>query len=300
MTLDQIEAFLTVYEHGTFSRAASAMHLTDSALSHRVIELERELGFSLLNRGKGVRTVSLTPEGLSFLPLAQEWKRLWEGAVGISHAKTRVELSLAAVHSLSKLVLPRVLNRFSKRRLPASFFLKAKNSQDACTGILEGSDDIAILNTAVDTRTRAVTSEMLARERVVVVSGPDSPYGGRISVADLSGGDEVAMNWNPLTDLWRDRWLKEGQAASVRIESISILPDMLQGLGSRAWAFAPLSTASDLARTYALKVSELDHSAPAREIWIATSRSVDPTLRDALLEDLRDVLSTLNGIELVG
>lgn len=300
MTLDQIEAFLAVYEHGTFSRAADAMHLTDSALSHRVIELERELGFTIINRGKGVRTASLTSEGMSFLPLAQEWKRLWEGAIGISRAETRVELSLAAVHSLSRLVLPRVLRKFAERGLPASFFLKAKNSQDACAGILEGSDDIAILNTAVDSRTRSVTSEMLARERIVIVSGPSSPYGGRVPIADLDGCDEIAMNWNPLTDLWRDRWMGNDQVASVRIESVSILPDMILGLGPRAWAFVPLSTASDLVKTHAFKVSELDHPAPAREIWIATNRSVDPLLRDALVEDLRSVLNTLNGIELVG
>lgn len=52
MTMTQLCAFLTVFEEGSFSRAALKLESTQSALSHAVAELERELGARLLERGR--------------------------------------------------------------------------------------------------------------------------------------------------------------------------------------------------------------------------------------------------------
>jgi DNA-binding transcriptional LysR family regulator len=51
----QLEYFLAVVEHGSFTRAADALHLTQPALSQAVRALERDLGAQVFERaGRGV------------------------------------------------------------------------------------------------------------------------------------------------------------------------------------------------------------------------------------------------------
>lgn len=59
--LDQIDAFVIAARLGNLTRAAEAMHLTVSALSHRMRLLEERVGQRLLARGP--RGVVLTPQG---------------------------------------------------------------------------------------------------------------------------------------------------------------------------------------------------------------------------------------------
>lgn len=61
VSLDLVEAFVAVARHGNLTRAAERMHVTVSALSHRMRQLEERLDMRLFTRGP--RGVSLTLEG---------------------------------------------------------------------------------------------------------------------------------------------------------------------------------------------------------------------------------------------
>jgi DNA-binding transcriptional LysR family regulator len=61
MNLGQIEAFYHIVRQGTFGAAARELHVTESALSHRVKGLEEALGGPLFVRGR--RRISMTPHG---------------------------------------------------------------------------------------------------------------------------------------------------------------------------------------------------------------------------------------------
>lgn len=61
--------FVGVAEHGSFSRAAEALNISQPALSAQLRELERQLGFALFHRT--TRRVTLTREGRIFLDYAR-------------------------------------------------------------------------------------------------------------------------------------------------------------------------------------------------------------------------------------
>jgi len=61
MNLRQLSYFVCIAESGTFSAAADALHVAQSALSRHVKELEEELGGALLDRGS--RGVTLSDSG---------------------------------------------------------------------------------------------------------------------------------------------------------------------------------------------------------------------------------------------
>ncbi|MFD8491734.1 LysR family transcriptional regulator [Amycolatopsis sp. NPDC059657] len=69
VTVRQLECFVAVVDHGTFTAAATELLVTQPALSRSVRELERIVGAPLLERLP--RQVVLTPVGRAVLPVAR-------------------------------------------------------------------------------------------------------------------------------------------------------------------------------------------------------------------------------------
>lgn len=69
MELRVLKYFLTVADEGNFTRAADVLHVTQPTLSRQMMELESEMGTTLLIRGK--RSVTLTEEGFLFKQQAE-------------------------------------------------------------------------------------------------------------------------------------------------------------------------------------------------------------------------------------
>ena len=69
MNTIQLECFIAVAEHLNFSRASEALRITQPAVSHQIQSLEEELNVKLFKRTS--KSVSLTQEGIQFLPDAQ-------------------------------------------------------------------------------------------------------------------------------------------------------------------------------------------------------------------------------------
>lgn len=64
-----IQAFLAIVENGSFQLAATQLHLSQTAISHRMRKLEESLGVRLVTRT--TREVSLTEAGRALLPRAR-------------------------------------------------------------------------------------------------------------------------------------------------------------------------------------------------------------------------------------
>lgn len=98
LPLEQVRTLLTVVDEGTFDAAATALHLTPSAVSQRVKALEQRTGRMLLKRTKPVRA---TESGEVLVRFARQLARLEHdarGELGISGAgePTRVTVAVNA------------------------------------------------------------------------------------------------------------------------------------------------------------------------------------------------------------
>jgi DNA-binding transcriptional LysR family regulator len=113
VTLRQLRAFVLVARLGSFTRAAQAMHVTQSALSLLVRELESAMNTRLLDRT--TRAVSLTVAGSEFFPEAQRILGDLERAIASVDklmAKERGKVVIAAPLVLSSTYLPPILAAF--------------------------------------------------------------------------------------------------------------------------------------------------------------------------------------------
>ena len=113
MDLGQIEAFVQVAQHRSFSKAADALFLTQPSVTARIQSLERDLGESMFERnGRGVR---LTEMGSTFLPYARRaLKALQEGRDSIEGMRNLEigTLKLGSALTVSTYVLPGILKRY--------------------------------------------------------------------------------------------------------------------------------------------------------------------------------------------
>lgn len=84
--LHELLAFEAAARLGTFQKAADELSVTQSAVSHRVINLERRLGVSLFTR-KG-RGIDLTPEGQAHLEgVSAALSTLWSAGEDLRNAE---------------------------------------------------------------------------------------------------------------------------------------------------------------------------------------------------------------------
>ena len=81
-SLNALRAFEAGARHLSFTRAAEELHVTQTAISHQVRQLEAELGFSLFRRS--TRRLELTAEGQRLaLPLSQALDRIGEAVEAV-------------------------------------------------------------------------------------------------------------------------------------------------------------------------------------------------------------------------
>lgn len=111
MELRHLRYFAAVAAHGSFSRAAENLHLTQPALSRQVKDLEDELGVALFARGKNL--VTLTEAGELFYEEARDLLARADRAIQRVRGEARAEvLRVGYGPSLTAGIMPRALERF--------------------------------------------------------------------------------------------------------------------------------------------------------------------------------------------
>ncbi len=108
LSLDLLQQFVLVARQGKLSRAAEQAHLTVSALSHQMRQLEERLGRRLLERG--ARGVTLTTEGCRLL------EAVGHHFDGIEHALSRYSAQRHDALTLS--ASPGIMSSWLVPRLP--------------------------------------------------------------------------------------------------------------------------------------------------------------------------------------
>ncbi len=113
MNLKQLRAFLAVAQQRSFVQAGERLHLSQPALSLTIKGLEEDLGGALLTRT--TRSVALTPEGETLLPLARQLLADWDNTEELLRQHFTLQLgkvSIAAMPSFAGNRLPEALKRF--------------------------------------------------------------------------------------------------------------------------------------------------------------------------------------------
>jgi DNA-binding transcriptional LysR family regulator len=194
VTLRQLRAFVLVGRLGNFTRAAQAMHVTQSALSLLVRELESAMNTRLLDRT--TRAVSLTAAGSEFFTGAQRILSELEGVIaGVDKlvAKERGSVVIAAPLVLSSTFLPPVLAAFRTLYPGIELVLKDTLPMQVLPLVRSGAADLGIGTfsaTEVD-----LERVLLFTEAMVAVFPASHPFASlrRLTWADLASAPILAL-----------------------------------------------------------------------------------------------------------
>src|SRR4051812_23779186 len=115
VTFRQLQAFAAVAAAGSFTRAAERLHVTQSAVSVLIRELEADLGIRLFDRT--TRRVEITEAGIDFRAGAEKLIADMEHAVRHTHdlvERKRGRITVAAPPLLAAAFLPRTIQAFQR------------------------------------------------------------------------------------------------------------------------------------------------------------------------------------------
>ena len=113
--LRHLQAFVAVARHGSFTRAAQAVHISQPTFTVQIRHLETSLGVRLVDRN--TRTVQLTPIGRELAPVLERILRELDSALLNTRAlSSRASgfVAIAALPTLSATVLPGIISEFRK------------------------------------------------------------------------------------------------------------------------------------------------------------------------------------------
>lgn len=190
VTLRQLQAFVLVAQTRSFTQAAGAMHITQSALSLLVRELESVLDARLVNRT--TRSISLTEVGEEFLPSVQRVLAELQHAIGNVDkllAKERGRVIVAAPLVLSGALLPDIFVSFRERYPGIQLLLKDTLPDHVLPLVRSGAADLGIgtFHKAHGDLHRV----LLFKESFVAVFTRKHP---------LAGSDRKHLRWSDLKD----------------------------------------------------------------------------------------------------
>lgn len=109
-----VQAFLAIAEHGSFHKAAEAVHITQTGLTRRLKNLEENLGVRLVERT--TRSVALTKVGRDFLPRGH--RLLSDLSSALSEIREtgktlRGDVAIACVPTVGVQYLPQIMREYS-------------------------------------------------------------------------------------------------------------------------------------------------------------------------------------------
>ncbi|MCR5576695.1 MAG: LysR family transcriptional regulator [Oscillospiraceae bacterium] len=146
MNLEKCRTLMTVVDCGSLTRAASELGCTQSAVSHGIDSLERELGFAVLKRSRaGVRLTGegerLLPAVRSLLAAAEQLEQTASSIRGLESGTVRIgAFTSVAVHWL-----PHVLKEFQQDYPQVDFKLLNGDYHDVEQWLSDGSVDVGFV-----------------------------------------------------------------------------------------------------------------------------------------------------------
>jgi len=145
VSVQQLRAFASVAQHGSFTRAALALHTTQSALSSRIAQLEKSLGCRLFDRS--TRSVRLTRVARDILPSVEKILGDTEALIGQTKdisAGVAGRVVMAALPSISATVLPSAIAQFLRDHPRISIVLRDALAEGMADMVRNDEVDFAI------------------------------------------------------------------------------------------------------------------------------------------------------------
>ncbi|MBF4693468.1 LysR family transcriptional regulator [Fusibacter ferrireducens] len=266
-----IEAFLAIVESGSISKAADLLHISQSSVSYRLKTLENELGFQLLERHQGVRGITLTSQGHSYLNVAEKLMILKNDTDHIRKMDYKINVRIGVADSISLFLLPElyksVIDEFEEIRP----FIMTQHTIETYETIKSKEMDIGFVKSEFN-MPNVFVKKIIDEEMVLVRYGSSSKYTQPIAPSELESKDEIFMDWGYAYQIWHDNWWKPDDYL-IRVDAAHLVFNMLDH--EDKWTIVPRSIYNAFADKGVFIEQKLTSSPPNRSCFMIYHKYAD-------------------------
>lgn len=221
--LRHLRYLLAIVEHGTFTRAAEALHVSQPTLSQQIRSLERTVGLPLLDRSG--RTVRATDAGEVYAAHARRALRelaAADRAVQDVRDLTRGHVRLGVTPTFTAYLVAPLVAALHARRPGLTVTVREAAQQHVEDALLADELDVGIGFTGAEAA--GIAAELLFTETLGVVVARERAVPSPLPVAELAGHDLVLLAGDFATRAAIDAYFAEqGVAPRVAVEADSAL-----------------------------------------------------------------------------
>ena len=191
MDTKKLEALVVSVELGSFTRAAEQLGYTQSGLTHMMNSLEKDIGFTVLVRGRS--GVQLTPAGQRIFPLVQEClagSAALEREISLINSHKEDSVRVAAYESIARHWLPEVIQQFRREHPDVTVDIQMGSVDEVYRWVLEDRVDMCFASRQ-DYNTLDWTP--LRDDELLAILPPDYPDGDNAFPIEFFNGQEFLM-----------------------------------------------------------------------------------------------------------
>jgi DNA-binding transcriptional LysR family regulator len=272
MQIETLKIFCDLVESKSFSQAAEANFVTQSAVSQQVRGLEERFRRRLLERVRGRREVRLTEGGEAFYEESRQvlaaYARLEERLRALTGTVSGT-VRVATVYSIGLHELPPAVRRFMALYPEAKIDLEYSRTTRIVRDVLAGTVDLGIV--AYPEKKRGLTVVPLGGDRLVLICQPGHALAAhkKLRARDLAGQDFVLFERDIPTRRATDKILRAHGVAVRRVaefDNIETIKRAVEvGFGA---AIVPRASVVDEQRTGQLAAVPLAEAEWTRSIGV--------------------------------
>lgn len=303
----EIEAFAAVMTHGTTTKAADALNITQPAVSKMLVQLKNKAGFPLFRNHR--QRLIPTPEAHM---LYAEVQRIFESVRGISRTAREIKelrsgrLNLTALPAFGLTLLPSIVASFSKDYPDVAISLDIRSSSTIIQRVSRNQLDIGVA-AALDDETPSVVRRALTATPPVCIMPKGHPLARLpiVQVDDLDGLDFVSLGVGDPMRRQLDALCQErGVTRSLKMEAA--LSDTCVNLVANGVGVAVVDRLSAwMARDLPIEIRDfrpqLNINLSVYRPWGTIASSVADTFIEHLIQSTRDYMNGVDrGIKALG
>ncbi len=293
MNLDDIQAFLAVYNSGSISQAAITLYMNQSNLSAKIQRLEKELGTELFIRGRGRHSVELTTQGQKFLLIAEQINNSLKEIDHLKDSQRKEFVSIAANEVTNQFSLFPFYQQFMEQHPNITLAIHTYHSTEIYNKMEKNDFDIGIVS--IPRAYYNLKTINIYQEAMYLITPQGSPYHNGIHVKDLPAEKELCIRWNPIFNAWHDGFWGN-QNYHVRVSNSAELPSYLND--PNMWSIVPLSCALRLAKTYPISVFSIYEEPPKIDFYmVERDKTYHSEAVDLFIHELFQYIRTSINIE---
>ena len=289
--LERIRSFVAVAEAGAITDAARDLLISQSTLSRRLQQLERDLGAVLLTRSSS--GVELTDAGRDVLVAGRQLLDRYEHMHHSLRARDDLEHGSVRVGggaTATSFLLPDCIARFHAAHPNLTFHVKEAGSRQVAHDVADGKLDLGIVTTPIGVE--GIALQRLLVDHIALVAPAGHHLRGRPArPRDLDG--LAIIGFEPGTAI-RNVIDAALTAARVRVEVVAELrsiPTMLSM--ARQTGMAAFVSRLGIASDHELAEVTIPGLRITRELAVATRTSVPPTpAARAFIDTLHETASS--------